>query len=166
MKREKLNRYFEEIKEKTCGDNSSNSEIIDYDNENSIDIYQLEDEYYKYLDLCEKISDYIEENDLDDSKDIEEIEKHFKEIDGDLFEFHQAVLVDFVEYMTIKLNKQNENQRKANMIFNKSGSGSITTKITIPIKWTRELGFTSENREAIIKLENNRIIIEKNLNEY
>lgn len=165
MKREKLNRYFEEIKEKTYGDNSSNSEIIDYDNGNSIDIYQLEDEYYKYLDLCEKISDYIEENDLDDSKDIEEIEKHFKEIDGDLFEFHQAVLADFVEYMTIKLNKQNEKQRKANMIFNKSGSGSITTKITIPIKWTRELGFTSENREAIIKLENNRIIIEKNLNE-
>ena len=77
MKREKLNRYFEEIKEKTYGDNSSNSEIIDYDNGNSIDIYQLEDEYYKYLDLCDEISNYIEDNDLDDVKDKEQIKKHF-----------------------------------------------------------------------------------------
>lgn len=166
MKRENLVKIFNEIKEKTFGDNTSNSDFIDYDNGNSISIDEVEEEYYKYLDLCDEISDYIEDNDLDDVKDKEQIKKHFRKIDDDLFEFHQAVLVDFVEYMTIKLNKQNENQRKANMIFNKSGSGSITTKITIPIKWARDLEFTPENREAIIKLENNRIIIEKNLNEY
>ena len=164
MKRELLLRYFNEINEKTGGDNTSNSEIIDYDNGNSIDIYQLEDEYYKYLDLCDEISDYIEENDLDDIKDYKEIIKHFKEIDSDLFDYRQAVLEDFVKYMTIKINKQNEKQRKANMLFNKNGNGADTTRITIPVVWAKKLGFTSEDREAIITLEEDTIIIKKNYN--
>lgn len=162
MKREILERYFNNIKEKTNGENISNSEIIDYENGNSISIDELEDEYYKYLELCNQISAYIEENDLDDIKDKEEIKKYFKEIDDDLFEFSQAVLVDFEEYMIIKINKQNESQRKANMIFNKNGNGSDTTRITIPVVWAKKLGFTLEDREAIIRLKDNKIIIEKN----
>ena len=64
--------------------------------------------------------------------------------------------------MITKINKQNENQRKANMIFNKNGNGSDTTRITIPVIWAKKLGFTSEDREAIIRLKDNKIIIEKN----
>lgn len=161
MKREELIKYFEEIKEKTRGNNTSNSEIIDYENGNSISIDELEDEYYKYLDLQQEIEEYAEENDLDNISDKEEIERHFNYIDKDLFEFNQAILVDFIEYMTIKINKINENQRKANMMFNKNGSGSDTTRITIPVVWAKKLGFTSEDRRAIIKLAENQIIIEK-----
>lgn len=161
MKREELIKYFEEIKEKTKGNNTSNSEIIDYENRNSISIDELEDEYYKYLDLQQEIEEYAEENDLDNISDKEKIERHFNYIDKNLFEFNQAILVDFIEYMTIKINKINENQRKANMMFNKNGAGSDTTRITIPVVWAKKLGFTSEDRRAIIKLAENQIIIEK-----
>lgn len=161
MRREELIRYFKEIKEGTFGDNSSNSEIIDYENGNSISIDEIEDEYYKYLDLTQEISEYIEDNDLDDITDKEEIKKHFYNIDDDLFEFNQALLVDFEKYMITKIKKQNENQRRANMMFNKNGHGSETTRITIPVVWAKKLGFTSENREAIIKLDGNQIIISK-----
>lgn len=108
MKKEELVKYFEIIKEKTCGSNTSNSEIIDYKNGNSISIDELEEEYYKYLDLCEDIGEYTEENYLDNVSDKEEIKKHFNNIDEDLFEFNQAVLVDFDEYMIIKIKKQNK----------------------------------------------------------
>lgn len=162
MENEKLKRYFEKIKLETKGDNTSNSEIIDYENGNSIDINQIEEEYYKYLDLQEEINDYIEENDLDDVSDKDVIEEKFRNvIDEEFFEYEQAVLVDFVKYMTIKINKQNENQRKANMMFNKNGNGFDTTRITIPVVWTKKLGFTQDDREAIIRLEENKIIIEK-----
>lgn len=164
MKKEELVKYFERIKEKTEGSNTSNSEIIDYENGNSISLDEIEEEYYKYLDLQEEIDEYTEENYLDNVSDKEEIKKHFKnKIDEDLFEFNQAVLVDFVEYMTVKIEKQNKNQRKANMLFNKNGNGADTTRITIPVIWAKKLGFTSEEREAIIKLEGDKIIIRKNI---
>lgn len=164
MKREELKIYFKKIKDATKGDNTSNSEIIDYENENSISIDELEDEYYKYLDLQQEIEEYAEDNDLDDVNDKKEIERHFDYIDNDLFEFNQAVLVDFVEYMSIKINKINENQRKANMMFNRTGNGSETTRITIPVIWARKLGFSSGNRDAILRLDENKIIIEKGNN--
>lgn len=164
MKEEQIKKYFEKIKEATEGDNTSNSEIIDYENGNSIDIRQIEEEYCKYIELQDEISDYIEDNDLDDVSDKNEIIEHYKDkIDEDLFEFGQAVLVNFVEYMTIKIKKQNAKQRKANMMFNKNGNGADTTRITIPVIWAKKLGFTAENREAIIKLEENKITIEKGL---
>ena len=164
MKKEELVRYFESIKEKTDGDNTSNSEIIDYENGNSISLDEIEEEYYKYLDLQEEVGEYTEENYLDNVSDKEEIKKHFKnKINEDLFKFNQAVLVDFVEYMTAKIKKQNKNQRKANMLFNKTGNRADTTRITIPVTWAKKLGFTSEEREAIIKLEGDEIIIRKKI---
>lgn len=161
MKRDLLLRYFESIKEKTDGDNTSNSEIIDYENGNSIDIDQVENEYYNYLDLQQKISNYIEENDLDDVADKDKIKNHFNKIDDDLFEFNQAVLKNFVDYMVIKINKKNEKQRKTNIIFGKNGNGYTTTKITLPVGWIKDLGFTENDKSAIIKIQGDIIEIKK-----
>lgn len=161
MERDLLLRYFESIKEKTDGDNTSNSEIIDYENGNSIDIDQVKNEYYNYLDLQQEISDYIEENDLDDIIDKDKIKNHFSEIDDDLFEFSQAVLKKFVDYMVIKINKKNESQRKINIIFGKNGNGYTTTKITLPVGWIRELGFTENDKSATIKIQGDTIEIKK-----
>lgn len=54
--------------------------------------------------------------------------------------------------------------RKVNIIFSRNGQGSVTTKISLPVPFVRELGITEENREAIIYLENKKIIIEKGEN--
>ena len=56
-------------------------------------------------------------------------------------------------------------ERKAKVIFNKSGGTakgkSITNRITIPTSWIKNLGVTEEDREVIIKLIDNKIVIEK-----
>lgn len=52
-------------------------------------------------------------------------------------------------------------RRNANMIFNKNGNGFDTTKITIPVVWAKELGFTKDDKTAILKFDSNKIIIEK-----
>lgn len=165
MKNEDLRRYFDKIKEGTNGDNASNSNIIDYQNGESIHIEDIKEEYYKYLELEEDIDNYIEEEDLDDVNDCDKIKAHFKNrINEDLFMFNQGFLKDFVEYMIIKINKNNENIRKANMIYNKTGNGATTTKITIPVTWAKKLGFSIENKAAKIYLKDNKIIIEKEEN--
>lgn len=55
--------------------------------------------------------------------------------------------------------------RKARVIFNKAGGsaskGSQTTRITLPIRWVREMGITEASREVNITFQNGRIIIEK-----
>lgn len=163
MKRDLLLKYFNEIKEKTDGNNSSNSEIIDYENGNSVDIEQIENEYYNYLELQQEISDYIEENELDDVKDKERIKAHFRTVDEDLFEYSQGVLLNFVPYMVSKIRKQNENQRKANIIFGKNGNGYTTTKITLPVTWVDKLGFSEKDKSAIVTVNNSEIIIKKDV---
>lgn len=106
MKKELLKKYFNKIKEATDGDNTSNSEIIDYQNGTSISIDEIEQEYYNYLNLQDEISEYIEEKELDDVINEDEIKKHFADkINEDLFEYNQAVLKNFVDYMAIKLKK-------------------------------------------------------------
>lgn len=51
--------------------------------------------------------------------------------------------------------------RKANILFNKTGQGSTTTRITLPVGWVKSLDFNEENRQAIIEIDNNKIIIRK-----
>lgn len=104
MKREKLLNYFEKIKELTAGNNLSDSSIIDYENGMSISLDELEEEYEKYIKLQDKIDDYIEENDLDDVINKDQIKNHFSRINENCFKFNQAVLKDFVDYMTIIIN--------------------------------------------------------------
>lgn len=162
MKNETLRKYFELIKIKTRGDNSSNSDIIDYNNGLSVSIDEIEEEYYKYLDLQDEIDDYIEENDLDDLKDKEKIKEHFANIiDEDLFEYNQACLLNFENFMATKINKKNDTVRKANMIFNKNGNGFDTTKITIPVGWAKKLGFTRENKSGILIFKDDEIVLRK-----
>ena len=98
MKQETLKIYFDEIEKIVKGNHSSNSNIIDYRN-GSIDIYEIEQEYNKYLELSEEIDNYIELNELDDIFDKEKIIKHFNNINKNLFEFNQARLIDFPDYL-------------------------------------------------------------------
>lgn len=56
-------------------------------------------------------------------------------------------------------------ERILKISFNKSGGtakNGITPRLTIPISWIKELGITEENREVIAKLEDGKIIIQKN----
>ena len=161
MKKELLDKYFNEILLNTKGDNTSDKDIIDYENGQSITRDEIEKEYYNYLDLQEEIDNYIEENDLDDVFDKEKIIKHFSNINENCFKLDQAVLKKFTDYMSVIINAKNENIRKANMIFSKNGNGFLSTKITIPVGWARALQLTENDRECIIQLENNQIIISK-----
>ena len=161
MKKELLDKYFNEILLNTKGDNTSDRDIIDYENGQSINKDEIEKEYYKYLDLQEEIDNYIEENDLDDVFDKEKIIKHFSNINENCFKLDQAVLKSFADYMSIIINVRNENIRKANMIFSKNGNGFDTTKITIPVVWAKKLGFTRENKSGILIFNNNEIILRK-----
>ena len=55
-------------------------------------------------------------------------------------------------------------ERILNVTFNKSGGTSsrngVTTRLTLPTSWVKELGLTEENREVIAKLEDGKITIE------
>ena len=56
-------------------------------------------------------------------------------------------------------------ERILKVSFNKSGGtagkNGMTTRVTLPIKWVRNLGVTEEDREIKVKIDGNRIIIEK-----
>ena len=54
-------------------------------------------------------------------------------------------------------------ERKLNIIFNKSGSGSINTKVSLPVTWVKQMGITKDNREIIAEFneEKQEIIIKK-----
>lgn len=53
--------------------------------------------------------------------------------------------------------------RTMNLIFNKDGHGSTTTKISVPKKWADDMGFGVENREAELSydFEKKEITIKK-----
>lgn len=54
-------------------------------------------------------------------------------------------------------------ERKLRIIFCKDGRGATNTKITLPVKWVRNIGASPEDREVtmIYDEENNQIIIKK-----
>lgn len=56
---------------------------------------------------------------------------------------------------------ENKNKRDAKILWAKNGNGYATTRITLPVPWVRELGFTVDNKEAILELKDNEIIIRK-----
>lgn len=51
--------------------------------------------------------------------------------------------------------------RKINLITNLDGHGSLNYKISLPKKWIDELGFTKEERQAIVEFDGNKIVIRK-----
>ncbi|GAA0234749.1 AbrB/MazE/SpoVT family DNA-binding domain-containing protein [Metaclostridioides mangenotii] len=54
-----------------------------------------------------------------------------------------------------------KNSRILKVLFSKSGSGSTTTKITLPITWIKEMGIDEENREVEVTFEGNKITMQK-----
>lgn len=52
-------------------------------------------------------------------------------------------------------------ERNLKISFTKSGSGSESTRISLPITWVRELGIDKDNREVIAIIEDGKIIISK-----
>lgn len=44
---------------------------------------------------------------------------------------------------------------------NKSGSGSITFRTTLPTKWIKAMGLNQENRDIKVSFDGEKIIIEK-----
>ena len=54
------------------------------------------------------------------------------------------------------------NERILNISFNKSGNGSYTPRISLPISWIKEMGINKENRSVKVIFENNEIRIVKN----
>lgn len=53
--------------------------------------------------------------------------------------------------------------RNLKMIFTKGGSGSVSTKTSIPSTWVKELGLTEDNREITAFFDGERIVIEKSI---
>lgn len=52
-------------------------------------------------------------------------------------------------------------QRNLKISFNKSGSGSMSSSIRIPISWVKDMGISPNDREVLITFNENKIVIEK-----
>lgn len=52
-------------------------------------------------------------------------------------------------------------QRKINMMFQKGGSGSVTTRLAIPKSWVDKMGVTQDEREVIVEFDGERITVRK-----
>ncbi|MCY6957844.1 AbrB/MazE/SpoVT family DNA-binding domain-containing protein [Clostridium brassicae] len=49
----------------------------------------------------------------------------------------------------------------AKITFNKSGSGSITGRLNIPMALLKSIGITEEEREVELYIRDNKLIVEK-----
>ena len=52
-------------------------------------------------------------------------------------------------------------KRDANIILGKSGAGSNTAKISLPVTWLEDMGISTEDKAVTISYVDNKIIIEK-----
>lgn len=58
-------------------------------------------------------------------------------------------------------------ERKINVMFNKSGSGSMTTRIALPKSWVDKMNVTSDEREVSLVFDGERIeVIKMKNNEF
>jgi len=46
-------------------------------------------------------------------------------------------------------------------LFNISGKGDTTTKVSVPFQWLQDLGITTEDRDVKLTKKKNKIILEK-----
>lgn len=51
--------------------------------------------------------------------------------------------------------------RNMNIIFNKAGSGSMSTKVSIPISWIRQMGISQDDRNVVLEFDGKQIIVKK-----
>lgn len=52
-------------------------------------------------------------------------------------------------------------RRKAKLIINKNGSGSLTTRATLPISWIKKMGLNENERDLILEFDEDKIIVKK-----
>jgi len=52
-------------------------------------------------------------------------------------------------------------KRILKILFAKGGSGSLHTKLNVPITWIRAMGISQENREVEILFDGEKIVIQK-----
>lgn len=52
-------------------------------------------------------------------------------------------------------------KRELKVSFTKSGSGSVTNRVTLPTTWIREMGITKEDNAVVVTIENGVITIKK-----
>ena len=57
--------------------------------------------------------------------------------------------------------KEKDTIRELKIMFNNDGKGTYTNRISLPKTWIAQMGITKEEREVIVKFEDNKIIIEK-----
>ena len=48
-------------------------------------------------------------------------------------------------------------KRQINMMFQKGGSGSVTTRLAIPKSWVDKMGVTQDEREVIVEFDGERV---------
>ncbi len=48
-----------------------------------------------------------------------------------------------------------------NIMFAKAGSGSITTRVTLPISWIKKMGLSPDNRQVTAEFDGKKITITK-----
>ena len=164
MNKEYLRKCFNLILEKCDGDNSSDKDIIDFKNGQSIDKTFIENEYEKYIDLQNKIDDFIEENDLNDTSlnDIKLVEKSIPKV-KDYLKYNQACLIDFEDYIIKIVENKLDIIRIGKMLFGKNGNGFLTTRISIPVPWVKKMNLTENDRECLLEFKDNDTIIIKKL---
>ena len=51
--------------------------------------------------------------------------------------------------------------RVLQMVFTRGGSGSISTKLSIPKKWIDLMGINEKDRKVIVDFDGNKITIQK-----
>lgn len=98
-----MDKYFKEINEILGG--SITEDIIDFGDNQSISLAEIEQEYLVYKSIEDEIDEYIEENDLDDLADYDTITSHFSKYES-YFSFPQAVLIDFVKFVVKRIYKK------------------------------------------------------------
>lgn len=106
---------------------------------------------------------------------LEKVKKDkFEELTNvDFLNNHLSGLMDYLHkqkvFNKVDVSKVEEglnfNERVLNISFNKSGGTSsrngVTTRITLPVSWVRELGATEEDRSVKASFKDGKIIIEK-----
>ena len=51
--------------------------------------------------------------------------------------------------------------RQLKVSFNRSGSGSISSSVRLPISWLKEMNISKDEREVEVIFDNEKIIIKK-----
>jgi hypothetical protein len=52
-------------------------------------------------------------------------------------------------------------ERQIKVTYNKSGRGSLTPKITLPMSWIKQMSLSEDDREVIISFDGKEIKIRK-----